>query len=89
VTTFRKALRSALTEALDLPSGAPGGSHKPHKAPSGSIRRQSAGVLTELVSPPILECPHCHKPLPRPETRARRLVDVVTPSGKVLATEID
>lgn len=89
MTTFKAAMRAALSEALEIPASTHNGSHKPHKAPSGSIRRVSGGCLTELVSPPLLECPHCHKALPRPETRARRLVDVVTPSGKVLATEID
>ena len=83
-----RLLRIAL-DALEIPSGAPQARTSHHKPPSGSIQRQDGGYVLELLGEPILECPHCHKPIPRPQTRRRRLVNVVTPSGKILSTEID
>ena len=89
MTTFRSALRAALSEAVGISQPARAGSVRRPAAPSGSIQRQDGGYAVELLSEPILECPHCHKPIPRPQTRRRRLVQVVTPSGKILSTEID
>ena len=88
MTTFKAALRSALTEAVGIPQTARGGSVAPHKPPSGSIQRQDGGYVVELLSEPVLECPHCHKPIPQPRTRRRRLVQVVA-GGRVLSVEID
>ena len=87
MTTFRQVLHVAL-DALEIPSGAPQARPSHHKAPSGSIVRQDGGYVVELLSEPVLECPHCHKPIPRPATRRRRLVQVVA-GGRVLSTEID
>ena len=84
MTTFKNALRSALSEAVGVPVAPT--SH--HKAPSGSIVRQDGGYVVELLSEPATVCPHCHKPIPRPATRRRRLVQVVA-GGRVLSTEID
>ena len=83
-----RLLRIAL-DALDIPAPSHNRSVTHHKAPSGSIARVSGGECVELLSEPVLECPHCGKALPRPQTRRRRLVNVVTPSGKILAQEID
>ena len=83
-----RLLRIAL-DALDIPQTARGGSVTPHKAPSGAIARVSGGELVELLSEPATACPHCGKALPRPQTRRRRLWQVVAPSGKVLSTEIE
>ena len=88
MTTFRSALRSALTEAVGIPQRAPAGSVARPAAPSGSIQRQDGGYVVELLSEPVLECPHCHKPIPRPATRRRRLVQVVA-GGRVLSVEIE
>ena len=88
MTTFKAALRSALTEAVGIPAPSHNGSVTPHKAPSGSIVRQDGGELLELLGEPATVCPHCHKPIPRPATRRRRLVQVVA-GGRVLSTEID
>ena len=88
MTTFKAALRSALTEAIGIPQTARGGSHKPHKARGGSIQRQDGGYILELLGEPATVCPHCHKPIPRPATRRRRLVNV-TAGGRVLSVEID
>ena len=88
MTTFKAALRSALTEALDIPQTARGGSVTPHKARGGSIARVSGGELVELLGEPVLECPHCHKAIAPPRTRRRRLVQVVA-GGRVLSTEIE
>ena len=82
-----RLLRIAL-DALEIPQTAPGATTSHHKARGGSIARVNAGVLTELVSPPILECPHCHKPIPQPRTRRRRLWQVVA-GGRVLSVEIE
>ena len=84
MTTFKAALRAALTEAVGVPVART--SH--HKAPSGAIVRQDGGYIVELLGEPILECPHCGKALPRPQTRRRRLVQVVA-GGRVLSTEIE
>ena len=88
MTTFKAALRSALTEAVGIPSGAPQARTSHHKAPSGSIVRQPGGYVLELLGEPVLECPHCSKPIPQPQTRRRRLVQVVA-GGRVLSTEIE
>ena len=88
MTTFRSALRSALTEAVGIPQTARAGSVARPAAPSGSIARVPAGELVELLSECPTACPHCHKPLQRPATRRRRLVHVVA-SGRVLSVEID
>mgnify|MGYP003380527223 CR=1 FL=1 len=88
MTTFRSALRSALTEAVGIPASSHNGSVRRPAASSGSIQRQDGGYIVELVSPPILECPHCGKALPRPQTRRRRLVQVVA-GGRVLSVEIE
>lgn len=88
MTTFRSALRSALTEAVGIPASSHNGSVTPHKARGGSIARVSGGELVELLGEPVLECPHCGKPIQRPATRRRRLVQVVA-GGRVLSTEID
>ena len=87
MTTFRQVLHVAL-DALEIPSGAPQARPSHHKAPSGSIVRQDGGYVVELLSEPATVCPHCHKPIPRPATRRRRLVQVVA-GGRVLSTEID
>ena len=84
MTTFKQALRAALGDALDLPSGAV----RRTAARGGSIARVSGGELVELLSEPLTRCPHCNKPLQRPATRRRRLVQVMA-GGRVLATEID
>ena len=86
MTTFKAAMRAALTEAVGLE---PMGSTSHHKAPSGSIVRQDGGYVLELLGEVPTACPHCGKALPRPQTRRRRLVQVVAPSGKVLSTEIE
>lgn len=88
MTTFKSALRAALTEAVGIPQTARGGSVTPHKARGGSIARVDGGTLVELLSEPLTACPHCHKPIMPPRTRRRRLVQVVA-GGRVLATEID
>ena len=85
MTTFKAAMRAALTEAVGLE---PMGSTSHHKAPSGSIVRQDGGYVLELLGEPVLECPHCHKPIPQPRTRRRRLVQVVA-GGRVLSVEIE
>lgn len=84
MTTFKAALRSALTEAVGVPVAPT--SH--HKARGGSIARQDGGYVVELLSEPATACPHCGKALPRPQTRRRRLVQVVA-GGRILSTEID
>ena len=88
MTTWRKLARVAM-DALDIPQRAGGGSVTPHKAPSGSIQRQDGGYIVELLSEPVTTCPHCRKALPQPQTRRRRLWQVVAPSGRILSTEID
>ena len=85
MTTFKAAMRAALTEAVGLE---PMGSTSHHKAPSGSIVRQDGGYILELLGEPATVCPHCHKAIPRPATRRRRLVQVVA-GGRVLSTEIE
>ena len=87
MTTWGKLARVAM-DALDIPQTARGGSVTPHKARGGAIVRQDGGYVVELLSEPVLECPHCHKPIPRPATRRRRLVNV-TAGGRVLSVEID
>ena len=82
-----RLLRIAL-DALEIPQTARGGSVAPHKAPSGSIVRQDGGYVLELLSEPILECPHCHKAIAPPRTRRRRLVQVVA-GGRVLSVEVE
>ena len=89
MTTFRSALRSALTEALEIPQTARGGSGRRPAASSGSIARVSGGYIVELLSEPATACPHCHKAIAPPRTRRRRLWQVVTPSGRGLSVEID
>ena len=88
MTTFKAALRSAITEAVGIPASSHNGSVTPHKAPSGSIQRQDGGYIVELLSEPLSVCPHCHKALQRPATRRRRLVQVVA-GGRVLSVEIE
>ena len=88
MTTFKAAMRAALTEAVGIPSGAPQARPSHHKARGGSIVRQPGGYVLELLGEPILECPHCHKPIPQPRTRRRRLVQVVA-GGRILSTEIE
>ena len=87
MTTWGKIMHTAM-DALDIPQTARGGSVTPHKPRGGSIQRQDGGYVVELLSEPVLECPHCHKPIPRPATRRRRLVQVVA-GGRVLSTEIE
>ena len=87
MTTWSKLARVAM-DALDIPQTARGGSVAPHKPRGGSIVRQDGGYIVELLGEPVLECPHCHKPIPQPRTRRRRLVQVVA-GGRVLSTEID
>ena len=89
MTTFKAALRSALTEAVGLGPMGPVGPTSHHKAPSGSIVRQDGGYVVELLSECPTACPHCGKAIAPPRTRRRRLVNVVTPSGKILAQEIE
>ena len=83
-----RLLRIAL-DALEIPQTARGGSVAPHKPRGGSIVRQDGGYVLELLGEVPTACPHCGKALPRPQTRRRRLVQVVAPSGKVLSTEIE
>ena len=87
MTTWGKLARVAM-DALDIPAPSHNGSVTPHKARGGSIVRQDGGYILELLSEPATVCPHCHKPIPRPATRRRRLVNV-TAGGRVLSTEID
>ena len=89
MTTFKAALRSALTEAVGIPQTARGGSVAPHKPRGGSIARVDGGYVLELLGEVPTACPHCHKAIAPPRTRRRRLVNVVTPSGKILAQEIE
>ena len=84
MTTFKNALRAALTEAVGVPVAPT--SH--HKAPSGSIVRQDGGYVLELLGEPVSQCPHCGKAITRPATRRRRLVHVVA-GGRILSTEIE
>ena len=88
MTTFKAALRSALTETVGIPASTPQARTSHHKASSGSIQRQDGGYIVELLSEPLSVCPHCHRPLPRPQTRRRRLQQVVA-GGRVLSVEID
>ena len=88
MTTVKKALRAALTEAVGIPAPSHNGSVTRHKARGGSIARVDGGYIVELLSEPVLVCPHCHKALPQPQTRRRRLVQVVA-GGRILSTEID
>ena len=91
MTTFKAAMRAALTEAVGIPSGAPQARTSHHKAPSGSIVRQDGGYVVELLAPPVaVVCPKCGADCgtPRLATRRRRLVQVVA-GGRVLSTEID
>ena len=83
-----RLLRIAL-DALEIPQTARGGSVAPHKPRGGSIARVDGGTLVELLSEPPTTCPHCGKAIAPPRTRRRRLVQVVTPSGKILSTEIE
>lgn len=87
MTTWRKLARVAM-DALEIPQTAPQARTSHHKAPSGSIQRQDGGYVVELLGEPLTACPHCGKALPRPQTRRRRLVQVVA-GGRVLSTEID
>lgn len=82
-----RLLRIAL-DALEIPQTARGGSVAPHKPRHGSIVRQDGGYVLELLSEPILECPHCHKAIAPPRTRRRRLVQVVA-GGRVLSVEVE
>ena len=85
MTTFKAALRSALSEAVGVPVATP--SH--HGACGGLIARVDGGYVLELLGEVPTACPHCHKAIAPPRTRRRRLVNVVTPSGKILAQEIE
>ena len=87
MTTWHKIMHTAM-DALDIPQTARGGSVAPHKAPSGSIVRQDGGYIVELLGEVPTACPHCGKTLPRPQTRRRRLWEVVA-GGRVLSTEIE
>ena len=87
MTTWHKIMHTAM-DALDIPQTARGGSVTPHKPRGGSIVRQDGGYVLELLGEPATVCPHCHKPIPRPATRRRRLVQVVA-GGRVLSTEIE
>ena len=88
MTTFKNALRAALTEAVGIPQTARGGSVAPHKPRGGSIARVSGGELVELLGEVPTTCPHCGKPIMPPRTRRRRLVQVVA-GGRILSTEIE
>ena len=88
MTTFKAALRSALTEAVGIPASTPQARPSHHKPRGGSIVRQDGGTLVELLGECPTACPHCGKALPRPQTRRRRLVQVVA-GGRILSTEID
>ena len=91
MTTWGKLARVAM-DALDIPQTARGGSVTPHKPRGGSIVRQDGGYVVELLAPPVaVVCPKCGADCgtPRLATRRRRLVQVVAPSGKILAQEID
>ena len=85
MTTFKAALRSALSEAVGVPVATP--SH--HGACGGLIARVDGGYVLELLGEVPTACPHCGKALPRPQTRRRRLWEVVTPGGRILSTEIE
>ena len=87
MTTWGKLARVAM-DALDIPQTARGGSVTPHKARGGSIARVDGGYVLELLSEVPTACPHCGKALPRPQTRRRRLVQVVA-GGRVLSVEIE
>ena len=87
MTTWRKLARVAM-DALDIPQTARGGSVAPHKPRHGSIVRQDGGYVLELLGEPVTTCPHCRKALPQPQTRRRRLWQVVA-GGRVLSVEID
>ena len=87
MTTWHKLARVAM-DALDIPQRAGGGSVAPHKPRGGSIARQDGGYVLELLSEVPTACPHCGKALPRPQTRRRRLVQVVA-GGRVLSVEIE
>ena len=87
MTTWGKLARVAM-DALDIPQTARGGSVTPHKARGGAIARVPAGECVELLSEPVLECPHCHKAIAPPRTRRRRLVQVVA-GGRVLSVEVE
>ena len=89
MTTFKSAMRAALSEAVGIPQTARGGSVTPHKARGGSIARVDGGYVVELLSEVPTACPHCGKPLQRPQTRRRRLWQVVTAGGRVLSVEIE
>ena len=84
MTTFKAALRSALSEAVGVPVATP--SH--HKPRGGSIARVDGGYVLELLGEVPTACPHCHKAIAPPRTRRRRLVQVVA-GGRVLSTEIE
>ena len=88
MTTWGKLARVAM-DALDIPQTARGGSVTPHSGTGRAIVRQPGGECVELLSEPVSQCPHCGKAIAPPRTRRRRLVQVVTPSGKVLSTEIE
>ena len=88
MTTWGKLARVAM-DALDIPQTARGGSVAPHKPRGGSIVRQDGGYVLELLGEAPTTCPHCGKAIAPPRTRRRRLVNVVTPSGKILAQEIE
>ena len=87
MTTWGKLARVAM-DALDIPQTARGGSVTPHKARGGSIVRQDGGYILELLGEVPTACPHCGKTLPRPQTRRRRLWEVVA-GGRVLSVEIE
>ena len=88
MTTWGKIMHTAM-DALDIPQTARGGSVTPHKPRGGSIVRQDGGYVLELLGEAPTTCPHCGKAIAPPRTRRRRLVNVVTPSGKILAQEIE
>ena len=87
MTTWGKLARVAM-DALEIPSGAPIATTSHHKPRGGSIVRQDGGYVLELLGEVPTACPHCGKTLPRPQTRRRRLWEVVA-GGRVLSVEIE
>ncbi len=76
MTRKRNILTQAVCDVLDVPVSSDG------------LRREDAGVLIELVTGWPAVCPHCHKTIPAPVTRRRRLRRVMA-GRRMLALEID
>ena len=83
--TFKDAFKAALGDALELPSGAV---RRP-AARGGSLHREDAGYLVELLAEAPTACPACGKALPRPATRLRRVYALRSAAGAVLHLEVD